>query len=88
LSATPEKGGRALGGVGGCGPCAWADAAANNWRDRKNVAAPSILDFMVRPSARTRGCFLAFDQRAQVAACALRFLNQPAGLRNTASREL
>ena len=51
LCATPEKGGRALGGVGGCGPCAWADAAANNWRDRKNVAAPNTLDLMVRPPA-------------------------------------
>ena len=51
LCATPEKGGRALGGVGDCGPCAWADAAANNWRDRKNVAAPNTLDLMVRPPA-------------------------------------
>src|SRR6202035_3960732 len=48
LCATPEKGGRALGGVGGFGPCAWANAAANNWRDRKNVAAPNTLDLMVR----------------------------------------
>ena len=54
LCATPEKGGRALGGVGGCGPCAWADAAANNWRDRKNVAAPNTLDLMVRPPANER----------------------------------
>ena len=51
LCATLETGGRALGGVGGCGPCAWADAAANNWRDRKNVAAPNTLDLMVRPPA-------------------------------------
>jgi hypothetical protein len=29
----------------------WADAAANNWRDRKNVAAPNTLDLMVRPPA-------------------------------------
>jgi hypothetical protein len=46
-----ETGGRALGGVGGCGPCAWADAAATSWRDRKNVAAPNTLDLMVRPPA-------------------------------------
>ena len=51
LCATLETGGRALGGVSGCGPCAWADAAANNWRDRKNVAAPNTLDLMVRPPA-------------------------------------
>src|SRR6478752_1036888 len=51
LCATLETGGCALGGVGGCGPCAWADVAANNWRDRKNVAAPNTLDLMVGPPA-------------------------------------
>ena len=48
LCAILESDGRALGGVGGCCPCAWADAAANNCRDRKNVAAPNTLDLMVR----------------------------------------
>ena len=50
LCAILETGG-ALGGVDGCGPCAWADAEANNWRDRKDVAAPNTLDLMVRPPA-------------------------------------
>lgn len=44
LRAIPEKGGGAAGGVGGCGPCAGADAAANSWKARKNVAAPNIFD--------------------------------------------
>jgi hypothetical protein len=51
LCAILETGGRAFGGVGGCGPCAWADGAASNWRDRKNVAAPNTLDLMVGPPA-------------------------------------
>jgi hypothetical protein len=44
LCAILESDDRALGGVGGCCPCAWADAAANNCRDKKNVAAPNTLD--------------------------------------------
>jgi hypothetical protein len=51
LCAILESDGRALGGVGGCCPCAWAEVAANNCRDRKNVAAPNALDFMVLPPA-------------------------------------
>ena len=91
LCATLETGGCALGGVGGCGPCAWADVAANNWRDRKNVAAPSTLDLMVRPPAARDNEREAVSWRsthASVPACTLRFLHQPADLRSTASREL
>src|SRR5262249_6965980 len=50
LCAILELDGRALGGVDCCCPCAWADAAANNCRDRKNVA-PNTLDLMVPPPA-------------------------------------
>ena len=49
LRAILKSDGRALGGVGGCCPCAGADAAANNCRDRKNIAAPNTLDLMVLP---------------------------------------
>ena len=50
VCAILETGAAAL-GVGGCSPCAWTDAAANNWRDRKDIAAPNTLDLMVRSPA-------------------------------------
>jgi hypothetical protein len=53
LCATLETGGRALGGVGGCGPCAWADVAANNWRDRERCG-PQHSRPHGRPSRSTQ----------------------------------
>ena len=47
LCAIPEKGGCGLDGIGDCGSCAWAGAAANNWKARKNAAAPNTLDLTV-----------------------------------------
>ena len=92
LCAILETAGRrALGGVSGCGPCAWADVAANNWRDRKNVAAPNLsTSWSALPQHATMNArlFPGVRPTRSVPACALRFLHQPADLRSTASREL
>jgi hypothetical protein len=57
--AIPEKGG--ADGVGGCGSCAGADAAANSWKARQNVAAPNIFD-LTALSHSTSVCHRGFSR--------------------------
>jgi len=62
LRAIPEKGDAV--GVGGCGSCAGADAAANSWKARQNVAGPNTFDLtaLSHSTRQTSVCCRGFSR--------------------------